>query len=147
MFFFRRLRYMFSGKLIRGIFGIFSLLVVAIFVCLLLFGFINQRSIFTFIFNKTAEGGGIVAEEINKQIENNDDSFFIITDQGIYIRGFEPEGAGNMTSEDAGGIISDMKDTVEKEMNEAEIDSNKSEIENSTETNTKSNENTENIQE
>lgn len=89
----------FGGKGRRGIVRNVLTVICAIFLILCIFGFINQaavgRSVFTWFVDRGTEVGNV----LNSLVKQDDQSPVSITDEGIYVNGFEPEAATGLLPE------------------------------------------------
>lgn len=109
--FLRRLKYMFTGRLMRLIFGLFSLVIVVVIAILFLFGVINQKDFVGWIFNGMLKGGEATANMIEDVSEGGGP--VKITSDGVYINGYEPEGADEI-GEDSNFFNSFKENYVDK---------------------------------
>ena len=109
--FLRRLKYMFTGRLMRLMFGLFSLVIVVVIAILFLFGVINQKDFVGWIFNGMLKGGEATANMIEDVGE--DGGPVKITSDGVYINGYEPEGADEV-GEDTNFFNSFKENYVDK---------------------------------
>ena len=109
--FLRRLKYMFTGRLMRMMFGLISLIIVVVIAILFLFGVINQKDFVGWIFNGMLKGGEATANMIEDVGEGGGP--VKITSDGVYINGYEPEGAGEV-GEDTNFFNSFKENYVDK---------------------------------
>lgn len=87
-FLIRRIRYAFAGHVMRGIFAIFGLLAVGVFVVVMLSGAVNQRALFEKIFGFAWNSSQNIADDVDQNGVPLD-----VSDQGIYFKDQAPEGA------------------------------------------------------
>lgn len=92
--FLRRLKYMFTGRLMRMIFGLTSFVIVCVIVLLFLFGVINQKDFVGWIFNGMLKGGEATANIIEDVGDGGGP--VKVTSDGVYINGYEPEGSDDI---------------------------------------------------
>lgn len=81
-FLLRRIRYAFSGKIMRLFTAIGSLLVIVVLVFVFFSGMIDQRSVFEKFFHFTWNSSQKVADDID-----NGDIPLEVNDRGVYFKG------------------------------------------------------------
>lgn len=81
----------FGGKGRRGIVRNVLTAICAIFLILCIFGFINQAAVGRSFFSWFVDRGTEVGNVLNSLVKQDDQSPVSITDEGVYVNGFEPE--------------------------------------------------------
>lgn len=82
-----------SGKSRRGLVRNILTVIGIIFVVLCLFGVINQVAVGHSYFSWLIDRGYETGEALNSLVKQEDQSPVKITDEGVYVNGFEPDSA------------------------------------------------------
>lgn len=90
---FRRLRYMITGRIIRFVITSISLTVLLVVILLFAFGVFNQGDVISWALNGTIKIGA----DVEDKIETGDTDSIAVTDQGVYIDGYQPEDSESLT--------------------------------------------------
>lgn len=86
----------------RGRFSIVLRVIFGIFLLMLFFGMMNQMALGRSLFDWIYTNGVIVGKNIEYIFTGDEKSLVDITDQGIYARGYAPEGSSEIEPEKVG---------------------------------------------
>lgn len=105
----RRLRYMFTNKVIRGGFSAVRFVILIILIIICLSGAFSQRKAIVKSYNFLKTQGHNLSEEIATTINGDKDSKLEITDEGIYLK---DHGKGNKIESDIEVKPEEEKDSI-----------------------------------